>query len=530
MKKQILPILFPCVVLVNDAKSQNFADFESFTLPESGYLNGSEGATEYKQADLAFEVKYNFTFNFWSGGFAISNKKDNQTAGYNNLYSACTGGGVLQSNNYAIGQNNAKIKLVNRSTLSGLYVTNTTYALKSMENGDMFAKKFGGDSGNDPDWFLLTIKGYINGVLKTDSVNFYLADYRFSEPELDYLVRTWRWVDLTALGEVDSLVFLLSSSDVGIYGMNTPAFFAIDNVNQPYFAPKAGQFGSTAMHKDDPLFKNWATSATVFRGPRNIAQVGGEFASHGVESNAIGKADGQVISLGDGGSIILEFSTPIRNGLGFDFAVFENGFSFNDQEFLELAFVEVSSDGQRYVRFPAISNTDVSTQVGSFGYLDAKFIHNLAGKYIANYGTPFDLEDLKDSSGIDLENIRFVKIIDVVGSIHANYARYDRNNNPINDPWPTDFASSGFDLDAVGVINEGTNYVHDNLAASPEIYPNPFQDAVILKKKSKVSVTDVWGNIVFESEEEVDKLNTSHWKSGIYFIRTDYKLYKINKL
>ena len=38
-------------------------------------------------------------------------------------------------------------------------LTNTTYAYYTMLNGNRFAKKFGGASGADPDWFKLTITG-----------------------------------------------------------------------------------------------------------------------------------------------------------------------------------------------------------------------------------------------------------------------------------------------------------------------------------------------------------------------------------
>ena len=116
------------------------------------------------------------------------------------------------------------------TTLEGVFITNSTYAALSMENGDAYAKKFGGADGTDPDWFLLTIKGYEKGVY-TDSINFYLADFRSDNPADDYILRSWAWVDLQPLGKVDSLTFELHSSDVGAYGMNTPAYFCLDNLN-----------------------------------------------------------------------------------------------------------------------------------------------------------------------------------------------------------------------------------------------------------------------------------------------------------
>jgi hypothetical protein len=113
--------------------------------------------------------------------------------------------------------------------VQGFYATNSTYSAQSMKNGDLYAKKFGGTTGDDPDWFKLTIRKWYNGTLTNDSVDFYLADYRFANNSEDYIVSDWHWVDLTSLGNVDSLQFLLSSTDVGTFGINTPLFFCIDN-------------------------------------------------------------------------------------------------------------------------------------------------------------------------------------------------------------------------------------------------------------------------------------------------------------
>jgi hypothetical protein len=115
------------------------------------------------------------------------------------------------------------------------------------------------------------------------------------------------------------------------------------------------------------------------------------------------------------GSAILTFQNPISNGTGFDFAIFEN--SFNDV-FLELAFVEVSSDGVNYIRFPATSNTQTTTQIGPFDNTgDATKLNNLSGKYRAQYGTPFDLQELTGNPLLNINAITHIKIIDVVGSI-----------------------------------------------------------------------------------------------------------------
>ncbi len=264
----------------------------------------------------------------------------------------------------------------------------------------------------------------------------------------------------------------------------------VGSINQgtwAQFAPPAGQPGSTAIYKDSSVFVNWASQCIVNRGLQDISDPGLGFASVGADSSGIGKAGTTgVVSLGDGGTAELRFPKPIVNGPGPDFAVFENAF---DDHFLELAHVEVSSDGNSFFRFPSVSNTQTSTQVGGFDSLDARKVRNLAGKYRANYGVPFDLEELKGIAGLDLQNITMVRIIDVVGSINMAHGTYDSSGTLINDPWPTPFASGGFDLDAVGVINEGAISTLESQSLNPgaRIYPNPwtFGQRLMLETKAR---------------------------------------------
>jgi hypothetical protein len=239
---------------------------------------------------------------------------------------------------------------------------------------------------------------------------------------------------------------------------------------QTKYTPGAGNPGSTAIYTDSSVIKSWATGIELYRGWVNIADTsvyynGSNKSTFGYPAIALGKAIDSpydVVSLGDSGVAILSFDRPVANGKGPDFAVYENGFytpaGQKGTTFSELAFVEVSSDGKRFVRFPAVSLTSESPQLGGFAAIDPTNIYNLAGKDIAGYGTPFDLDDIKDSTGIDLNNIRFVKVVDVVGNINAPYASHDSKSNIINDPWPTPFHSCGFDLDAVGVVNAGQPY------------------------------------------------------------------------
>jgi hypothetical protein len=305
----------------------------------------------------------------------------------------------------------------------------------------------------------------------------------------------------------------------------------------------AGPYIETGISMSDPNIVAWAVDCNVIRGYINISDPGLGVVSFGSESDAVGQAKspgsgdaGDVVSLGDGGvaTLVFDSNNYLFNGEGDDFAVFENG----KADYLELAFVEVSSDGVHFFRFNPVSLTSTNVQVAGLDTLDATNIHNLAGKHPQGYGTGFDLEELNDVNDLlDVNSITHVRLVDVVGlvepadvnsdgtvdildyaifaaaygsgvgdagwnedcDIHRvwrddvvpsyyedpdgaidlsdfqvfletwldsnDYSRRDMYGYQINDPWPTPFwypypgeyyglYSGGFDLDAVGVINQ----------------------------------------------------------------------------
>lgn len=182
----------------------------------------------------------------WSG-CSYSKENDTVTHSFTNQFSAITAQDVGGSGNYCIAAGALKwwddystlpvtVSLDSGETgtvktVSGLYITNTTYAALDMLNGTPgISKKFGGATGDDEDWFLLTITGKDQAGNSVGTTEFYLADYRFSDSSEDYIVDTWQYVDLSLLGAVSTLEFALTSSDTGTYGMNTPAYFAMDNL------------------------------------------------------------------------------------------------------------------------------------------------------------------------------------------------------------------------------------------------------------------------------------------------------------
>lgn len=288
------------------------------------------------------------------------------------------------------------------------------------------------------------------------------------------------------------------------------------------FAGPVGTPGTTAIHKDSSALIGWATNCEVTRGYLDISDPGAGQASYGTAISAIGQADGtDVVSLGDSGIAVLTFAEPITDENGFDFAIFENAFNDN---FLELAYVEVSSDGVQYFRFPATSYTQTIDQIGPFDDVTAAFeLNNLAGKYRGEYGTPFDLAELANTPGLNISAVTHVRIVDAIGSIDHTYASFDQFGTPVNDPFPTPFPSGGFDLDAVGVIHQLPAGFTQLEKSDFVIYPNPLKKGQTLSasftgNEGKLSVATANGILIQEGKPE-DVINELNLNQGIYFIR-----------
>lgn len=196
-------------------------------------------ATDFTSQGATFNNEFEEFFEdcCWQG-FAYSQTTDTTTAGPENQYSAITGSGVGGSATYGVGfpggevgaSGIATITLDQPLTAAGGWFTNTTWAALSMLEGDDFAKQFGGESGDDPDYLKLTVTGLdgLGGV--TGAVEFFLADYRFADNTQDYIVTDWTWVDLASLGTVAALDFTIESTDTEFGFINTPAYFAMDDL------------------------------------------------------------------------------------------------------------------------------------------------------------------------------------------------------------------------------------------------------------------------------------------------------------
>lgn len=291
---------------------------------------------------------------------------------------------------------------------------------------------------------------------------------------------------------------------------------------------------------DNQLITLWASEIELTRGFLNIQDTlvtdkGSNRATFGVPENALGASTGnslEVVSLGDAGEAILTFdiNNVITDREGPDFVVFENGFS---ETALELAHVEVSSDGVNFFRFPSLSLTQSDEQIATYGTLDPALIYGLAGIHPAGVGTPFDLEALADVQGLDIYAVTHVKIVDVVGAITGDGVSYDTAGNVINDPFATAFESGGFDLDAIGVINHSViSGISSSKSNQISIYPNPASTSFSINGISNIINIKAINSIgkVFELNTTTGfNYNIENLEEGIYILSIKTEQEIINK-
>ena len=238
MKK--IYILATALVLGANCNAQLVFDFDNVVLAAETYDNGSVGTSNFSNSELTLTNDY--SGGFWSG-FSISNTTDVTTASFTNESSSYTGAG-RNSTNYGVFYYEGNITTANdQLQIEGFYITNTTYAALSMLNGDAFAKQFGSVNGadgnpdgtNGEDFFRVWIIGENYAGTSKDSVEFYLSDYRFSDNSQDYIIDDWNYIDLSQFGfSAAKVSFRFESSDMGSWGMNTPAYFAIDDIQYSY--------------------------------------------------------------------------------------------------------------------------------------------------------------------------------------------------------------------------------------------------------------------------------------------------------
>jgi hypothetical protein len=207
-------------------------DFEDLSLPANSFWDGSDGSGGFSSRGTSFNNSYNFDWYSWSG-FSYSNVNYTNTSstwppGSDQTYTfaAVTGSGVGGSGNYAVGFGCSscfpsflpQLTIPAGMRVQSAMFTNTTYAAASMLHGDAYSKQFA-----DGDWLKLTITGECAPGHVLGSVQFNLATDTS-------ILEIWQSVDLSSLAGARTLTFDLTSTDNGSWGMNTPAFFAMDSL------------------------------------------------------------------------------------------------------------------------------------------------------------------------------------------------------------------------------------------------------------------------------------------------------------
>ena len=200
------------------------ATFDDNYLAENTHFSGDTDDDMFYSGSFSFAVA---NMDSWWYGFGMSNSTSTEFKSLDDQFNSSVGSGVDGSSNYCVAYPSGTDVTVTSNEdgdiISGAFITNNAYAYSSMTNGDSFAKKFA-----KGDWFKLTVSG--KTATGTNTLDFYLSDFR-SENEADhYILNTWQWLDLRSLGKVQSLSFTFTSSDTGKYGMNTPAYFCMDNL------------------------------------------------------------------------------------------------------------------------------------------------------------------------------------------------------------------------------------------------------------------------------------------------------------
>jgi len=199
--------------------------------------------------------------NYWDGGFIVSDwnykanipgKTGDWWYSYLNqasVYSGTSGsknGGYAGSSNFAVmfgyvdSYNSTyatrpKLDFTSGSgVVEGMYVCLSSYTYGVIQNGNTFGSGAATplkDVASGAGYLKLLAYGF-NGSTPTNGgvpVEIYLARYSGHLPVVSPLT-TWTYFDLADLGTVTRVEFNIQGNDSGTYGLNTPAYVCIDNV------------------------------------------------------------------------------------------------------------------------------------------------------------------------------------------------------------------------------------------------------------------------------------------------------------
>ena len=515
MKKFLLLTKLMVLTAVMSVNAQ--INFEELEMPT--YKNGSNGAGKFQSGEASFINYYNTEYNSWSG-FAVSKASDTETSGFGNQYSSITGGGVDDENFMVtcIGAYNGAtyIKLSASQNVTSIKVTNNTYAYNSMRDGDNFAKKFGGETGNDPDYFLLSVIGYNNNE-RTDSIGFYLADFQSEDNAEDYIINTWESMSLSELGSVDSLTFELTSSDNSDYGMNTPAYFCLDNLALESGTQDFSEYDFDYWNGED-LTGNFTSQNIEFGNTFTPSAYGGYWTGFAYSR----KTDNLTSGYGN------QYSAITGEGYnGSDNYLVGNGtpeFKFAQASYIESIQITNSTyaynsmrDGDSFAKIFG-STTDANGEddgtngedwflLSIKGYNNGVYT-NTVDFYLADFRADNDDDDyiVNTWKTVDLSSLN------LVDSLSFSLTSSDNGDYGMNTP--AYFCLDNIKLNSTAVLSMGK--------PSMAIFPNPSHDFVRVKANyiSQLTITDLSGKKVYSQKVNSSSatLDVSSFKTGVYIL------------
>jgi len=530
-------LLFASALFMGANGMAQVADFEE-TLPtatDTAWFGQDQTLTNtstFVSGDFKFENTYTIaTWGSYSTGCSYSNITDNTTTGSGNQYSNITGSGDA-STQYGIVNVTDKDRVFATNNMpfspTSIKITNNTYTYLSMLNGDAFAVQFGdvsNPSGGE-DSLVLSIYGLDANMQRTDSIIVYLADFTNGN---SFLMNTWTTVNLTSLGSVYGLDFGLISSDNGTFGMNTPAYFAMDNlqavgmVDADFEVLALG--AETAWYGQDNTLSGYFTFVSgfyEFENNYNIAPWGSysqawSFSNY-TDVTTAGSSNQYSAYTGAGESSnqygVCNVS-PYNNNRLFStskVAFTPSGAYFTNTTYAALSMLNGDSFG---TQFGDVNNTaggedwflltiyglaQDSTRTGDsviFYLADYRSADNTQD-YIVDAWTWVDLSSLGEVYGVDFE-----------------LSSSDTNSFGMLTP-------AYFAMDKFGGTVTG---IESNQTAEMEVYPNPTNGNLNIEvnKNSMVSLFDLNGRLVMTEKAKSDIINwdISDLENGIYILTTE---------
>lgn len=531
-KKFTLSILlaFCLTTFAQNEMRTNVSTFDVVPLKTNGNYNGSDLKAGFWNGHFFYRNSFDTTWKTWTG-IAVSNNTDTITNSYTNEYSSITGGGINGTKNYAVCYLSGTIIPEKSTKLTGFYVTNTTYTYRTIKEGSAFSKKFGGNMGNDKDWYRLKIINYSGGV-KSDSLRFYLADFQNDDNTKDYILNKWTWVDLANFKTSDSLVLSFESSDVGQFGINTPTYVAIDDLN--FIAPNNIDMFPGLLFNNSEFF----TNGKVWNGEHDTSGgfVHGKLYFENIYNSQWGSFSGWVVS---------KNNDTTKSGLDAQYSAI-TAIGASTKSSIDSSYAV--SYGRSVVRFPykkggwPITYFRFAYTNNTYTYKSMKYGDGFSKKFGGILGTDQDYLKLfiigYDENNVPVDTLGIDEMQDEMA-----LADYRMNRQYLNKNW-TYHISGGFkrnivrmefQLESTDVGQFGMNtpayFCLDNLFEYPiesvekknsiniKIYPNPSSNYLIadVENAKNFEIIDLSGKLFIKNQNpQSNKIDISDLPKGIY--------------